>query len=285
MKVKHGLVLLCSVLCLMAFCPPVLAHNLWLNPANYYPEVGSTVDIGIGWGHKYPAGRVDQEVTEDRVAEIIAVDPEGVTVNLAKVSAALYQLKVEKAGAYLITARTKSGFFTMTPEGRKWGDKKSIPNAVKCTNFHLVAKTAIIAGNDAKNLSHPAGQPLEVIPLTPLQDLKAGSKLGVKVLFEGKELADMDVKATYAGFETEDVAPHGSPKKDHAEKGQPEKGHTHGHAKHFPAETVTGDQGQAEISLEKAGYWMIVLSHKPPYPDKEICDESMYNTSFTFEVR
>ncbi len=284
MKVKQGLVMLCSVLCLMAFCPPVLAHNLWLNPANYYPEVGSTVDIGIGWGHTYPANRVDQEVTEDRVAEIIAVDPDGMTANLAKVSASLYQLKVEKPGAYLLTAKTKSGFFTMTPEGRKWGDKKSIPDAIKCTNFHLVAKTVIIAGNDARNLSHAAGQPLEVIPLTPLQDLKAGSKLGIKVLFEGKDLANMDVRATYAGFETEDVAPHGSPEKASAEKGQPEKGQ-HGHARHFPAETVTGDQGQAEISLEKAGYWMIVLSHKPPYPDKEICDESMYNTAFTFEVR
>lgn len=284
MKVKHCAVMLCSVLFLMMSCPLVMAHNLWLNPANYYPEVGSTVDIGIGWGHTYPASRVDQEVKDDRVEEISAVDPDGLPVNLAKVSAALYQLKVEKAGAYLITARTKSGFFTMTPEGRKWGDKKAIPNAVKCTNFHLVAKTVIIAGNDAKNLSHPAGQPLEVIPLTPLQDLKAGSKLGLKVLFEGKELANLDVRATYAGFETEDVAPHKSPEKAQAEKEQPEKGQ-HAHAKHFPAETVTGEQGQAEISLEKAGYWMIVLSHKPLYPDKEICDESMYNTSFSFEVR
>jgi uncharacterized GH25 family protein len=50
-------------------------------------------------------------------------------------------------------------------------------------------------------------------------------------------------------------------------------------------ETVTDDTGLATVQLAKAGYWMILLSHKPPYPDKETCDEYMYNQAFTFQVR
>ena len=67
--------------------------------------------------------------------EIKAVDPDGVSLELEKVSADLYKLKVEKAGAYLITAKIKPGFFTMTPDGRKWGDKTAISDAVKCNQF------------------------------------------------------------------------------------------------------------------------------------------------------
>ena len=150
MKSKIYIVMLISFLMWIAVCPFATAHNLWLNPETYYPKVGSTVDIGIGWGHKYPADRVDQEVTEDRVEAIRAVDPDGLPVSLSRVSAALYKLSVEKEGAYIITARIKPGFFTMTPDGRKWGDKKSVENPLKCTNYHIHAKTVVMAAERIK---------------------------------------------------------------------------------------------------------------------------------------
>ena len=70
MKTRRGAAVLYCTLFLMAMCLPASAHNLWLNPGDYYPQVGTTVDIGIGWGHTYPADRNDQEVKEDRVQEI-----------------------------------------------------------------------------------------------------------------------------------------------------------------------------------------------------------------------
>jgi nickel transport protein len=274
MKTRYGVVTLYFVLLLMFPCLPAAAHNLWLNPGNYFPQVGTTVDIGIGWGHTYPADRVDQEVKEDRVQEISAVDPDGLTTALTKVSPALYKLSVNKAGAYLVTAKIKSGNFTMTADGRKWGDKKSVADPIKCTNYHIEAKTVILAGGSDRNLSFPAGQPLEVIPLTHLSNLKNGDKLDVDVLFQGRPLPDATVRATYAGFEIPDIAPHGSSQ----EGGQKAK-------KHYPVEAVTDGTGRATVQLKKAGYWMILISHKPPYPDKDTCDEYMYNQAFTFQVR
>ncbi|MBT8341460.1 MAG: DUF4198 domain-containing protein [Desulfatitalea sp.] len=278
MKTKSHLILLYAAVGLIVFCPSVLAHNLWLNPGDYFPEVGATVDIGIGWGHQYPANRVDQEVKKDRVEAIKAVDPDGKTIDLSKVSAALYQLKIDKPGAYIVTAQIKPGFFTTTPQGRKWGNKKEIADPIKCTRFHLQAKTVLIAGGKDRNLTQPVGQALEIIPRTHFGDMKAGHALTIQALFEGKPLPDAAVKATYAGFQAEADTSHNQPAAKH------EKTDKKGHTRHFPVETHTDAQGNAELPLEKAGYWMIMLSHRCPFADAQTCDEYMYNMAFTFKV-
>ena len=275
-KDAHRYILLLAAVLLLAICPVAYAHNIWLNPSNQFPEVGTTVDIGIGWGHKFPANRVDEEIKEGRVEAIRAIDPDGTAVDLSKVSTGLYRLKIDKPGAYLVTARIKPGFFTKTPKGRERGNKTTVANAVKCTNYHIQGKTILIAGGSDKNLTQTAGQPLEIVPLTNFQRMKPGDALSVKLLFDGKPLPDVKVKATYAGFEAADTAPH-----KHEAKGQ--KGH--GHHMHFPVETVTDAGGQADLKLEKSGYWMIVLSHRCPYSDTAVCDEFMHNVAFTFEVK
>jgi uncharacterized GH25 family protein len=71
-KVKKRNYLICfsGIMALLLVLSNAHAHNLWLNPGNHYPEVGETVDVGIGWGHEYPESRTDQEVKEDTVKQI-----------------------------------------------------------------------------------------------------------------------------------------------------------------------------------------------------------------------
>jgi uncharacterized GH25 family protein len=293
---KIELVSLLCALVLLSAGSCAFAHNLWLNPSNHFPKRGETVDIGIGWGHQYTASRTHEEVKETTVEVITALDPDGQTVKLELESAALYKIKVEKAGVYLVTARIKPGVFTMTPEGRKWATRKEVENPTKCTAFHISAKTVLVVGGSDKNLSAPTNQPLEVVPLSDPSKLKKGSALPIKVLFEGKPLAGFPVKATYAGCEEKEAG--GSSAQKPAEKSEGSKagkeagsaeaksdqGHRGGGMR-FPVDTVTDDQGQAVVPVDRAGYWMIVLSHKPPYPDLEVCDEYMYNYIFTFQVK
>jgi uncharacterized GH25 family protein len=278
MKNKTSLTLLCCAAALLLAAPGAFAHNLWLNPADQNPRVGETVDIGIGWGHKFPAGRTDEEVKENAVEEIKAFDPDGKPVDLVRESKSSFKLKVEKQGVYLVAARIKPGFFSMTPEGRKWGDKKEVPNADKCTSFNIDAKTLIVADGGDKNLSGLTNQPLEVVPLKDPGKLKKGDSLPIKVLFNGKPLAGLAVKAAYAGYEDP------AEEKAEAGKGASEKGHKGG-GHRYPVETVTDENGQAIIKVDTAGWWMANLSHKTPYPDAGVCDESMYNTAFTFSVK
>ena len=259
----------------IGLCSTGFAHNLWLNPGNYYPEVGTTVEIGIGWGHTYPANRIHQEVKDGKVADIHAVDPNGAEVALTKVSADKYTLAIDKPGAWLITARIDSGFFTTTPEGRKWGNKTTVENPIKCTNFHIQAKTLLIAGGSDKGLGNAAGQSLEVIPLANPKGIRAGGTLPVKLVFNGEPLADAAVNATYAGFEP--------PKPPDAAKAKANGKKMH-QKKQFPAKAVTDAQGKAALTLDRVGYWMLMLSHRCPFADSGTCDEYMYNMAFTVEI-
>lgn len=248
------------------------AHMLWLNPMNYTPAVGSTTEIGIGFGHSFPANRVEQEVKEDKVAAIKALGPDGQEVPLVKTAPDRYQLKIEKAGAYVITAGLKPGFFTMTPEGRKWGDKKEIANGIKCTNFHIEAKAVLLAGNDGQNRDRATGQTVDLILLSDPRQVKAGEKLEAQVLYQGKPLADAVVKAVYAGYE--------APKS--TENASTQKGHG---VHHYPVEAQTDAQGRVVFAPDRAGHWLAIVSHKPAYGDKETCDEYMYNVTYAFEVK
>ena len=155
------------------------------------------------------------------------------------------------------------------------GDKKAVKKAVKCTNFHVQAKTVLIAGGSGKNLGGAAGQPLEIVPVTDLRSLKAGGELVVTVLSKGKPLSDATLNATYAGFESKDKD---LPKPSAEGKKTPRM------KRHYPAQAHTDAQGKAILQLKSAGYWMILLSHHCPFDDPAICDEYMYKTAFTFQV-
>jgi uncharacterized GH25 family protein len=293
-KKIFGLVF-CS-LALVLIASGVHAHNLWLNPGNHYPQVGETVDIEIGWGHKYPKNRTDQEVKEDRVEEITALDPDGKTTALDRVSGSLFKLRIEKEGVYLVTARIKPGVFTTTPEGRKWATKKEVENPVKCMAFHICAKTVIVAGGKDRNLTGVTNQPLELIPLENPGKLKKGSSFPVKVLYERKPLANFPVKAVYAGYEEPapaapvEAKPAGN-SEGKGKEGESAGGKGSGETAHkgamvrFPVETTTDEKGQASLKLDREGFWMVTLSQRVPYPDPETCDESMTNATFTFQVK
>jgi uncharacterized GH25 family protein len=258
------------------------AHNLWINPSDHYPKVGDTVDIAIAWGHTYKAGRVDQEMKAGNLAYIKIQGPDGKDVKPVTVSETLYKLKIDKAGAYLVTAGIKPGVFTKTPEGRKWSDKRGVENAISCTSFSIEAKSLVLAGGKDKNLGGNTGQELEVIPLSSPINVKAGGEFDVQVLFKDKPAENVTVNAAYAGFADEgkpmDAAPH-NPGGEAAKDGKEHQGPK------FPATSVTDKSGKASLALTKKGYWMVSISHKTPYPDKTVCDEYMDNMAFTFEIK
>jgi len=257
----------------LMLCSSASAHKIWLNPADHFPEPGSTVEIGIGWGHKYLADRTHEELKKGMPEKIQALDPDGETVELTKIADDRYSLKVLKPGFYLINVKNKSGFFTKTPEGRKWGNKTEIGDAVQCTNYHLGGKTVIMVGDSEEGFDRPVGQALEIVPLNNPGHLKKGDTLKVRLLLNGNPAAYIPIKAAYAGFE----------KVEKEEPAHPDKKKKDDRP--FPAEAITDVQGEAELRLDHSGYWMISLSYKPPYPDSAVCDQYMYNMTFTFQVQ
>lgn len=251
-----------------------LAHNVWINPSNHFPGVGDTVDIEIAWGHTYPANRLDQTMKQGNLAYIKIFDPEGETITPVTVSETRYKLAIQKQGAYLVTAGIKPGVFTKTPEGRKWCDKRGVSQAITCTSYAIEAKTVILAGDSAQHIDRTTGQDLEIIPLGDPLNLKPGKPLFLQVLFKGKPVPEVTVNGTFAGFEQEKEGPDAA-------------SHSTGNMKkhRFPVSVVTDKEGKAQLTLDRTGYWMALISHKTPYPDTNICDEYMNNMALTFQVR
>ena len=90
-------------------------------------------------------------------------------------------------------------------------------------------------------------------------NLKRGSEFPIKVLFNGKPLADATIKATYAGFSN-----------------QPNT---------FAVTVKTDPEGMARVKLSEKGKWFCAVTHEVPYPDKKECDKEKYNATLTFDVK
>ena len=138
------------------------AHMLWLNVSNYYPDVGDIVWVEIGWGHKYPR---DEVIGEGWLEQVYAINPKGEKVFLEKIFPSFYRFVPKLRGAYLIVAKLKPGFVSITTEGHKLGNKKQLKNVVSCFKYIMNAKALIEVGGKSNGFSCITGEPLEIIPL------------------------------------------------------------------------------------------------------------------------
>lgn len=235
---------------------PSWAHSLWLIIDNYKPEVGQKVNVEIGWGHKFPK---DEIMKEGFLNQVYALDQKGIKISLKQVSQTEFEFIPRAEGVYIILANIHPGFLTKTTEGYKLEPKKGLKNVVSCFRFDIRAKAIVNAGDSKKMPDQGVCDPLEITPLKDPKLLKEGDIFPVKVIFNGKALPHVDVRATYAGFSD-----------------QPNT---------FALSTKTNEKGVARIKILKKGKWMVNVLHEVPYPDPEECDKYRYNYCFTFEVK
>jgi len=244
---------------LLSFClsaPIAHAHYLWLNIGDDRPKVGQTVRIEIGWGHKFPK---DEVIKEGFLNHVYALDSKGAVSLLKQISPAEFEFVPAAKGTYTILSNIHPGFLTKTTEGYTLKAKKGLENAVSCFRFDIRAKAIVNVGDKAKISGQPVGDILEIIPLKNPKDLTKGEMFPVRVLYEGKCLSNIDVRATYAGFSD-----------------QPNT---------FAFSTMTDNEGVARIKIFKKGKWLVNVMHEIPYPKKDECDKYRYNYSFTFAVQ
>jgi uncharacterized GH25 family protein len=234
---------------------PLHAHSLWLNMEENEPTVGQTVRVEIGWGHKFPK---DEVIKEGLLKEVYGVDSHGARTPLKQISLTEFEFVPKAPGGYTLSANTHPGFVSKTPEGYKLQSKKGLEDVVSCFRYDIRTKAFVYVGHEAKVSDQALGDILEIIPLKTPKDLKKGETLPVKILFEGKPLPAVEVKATYAGFSD-----------------QP---HT------FAVSTKTDTKGVAQIDILEKGDWLVNVVHEVPYPHAEECDKHRNNYSFTFKV-
>jgi uncharacterized GH25 family protein len=253
---KRYLVLLVAVLSFLWSASLTQAHMFWLNLNHYTAKAGEPVQVKIGFGHHFPKG---EKIKGERLGSVKAVGPDGHEVALRKISPSRYEFVPPAAGVYLISAQLVSGFVTRTPHGMKLRTKKGVPDASFCFHFDMAAKTLISVGAPQQGFDRRARHTLEIIPQKNLYNLKVGDTLPVKVMFQGRPLQGAKVRFTHDGWSD--------------------------HHKALATLGQTDAQGEIQVKLDKPGRWLLIASHKTPYPHPEECDENLYSSSLTYLVR
>ena len=248
---------------------PVLAHDLWLiPPATAKP--GEKVVVEAVSGNKFPTG--DHAPDPAKFAARIAVGADGKVVEVEAAGTGdkvgLLAWTPAKSGVYAVAVRTTPKVIRLDAEAfNSYLVSDGLPHIYRLrakektldqpgVERYSKSPKAMVRVGDGKggNPSKPLGLPLEIIPLDDPFAKKLGDSLKVRVLFDGKPLAD-----AHLGW-------------DHPGDGDE------------PAGTVRTDaKGEALVPVARAGLMTIRLTHmtRPKAKDHEW--ESFW-TTLTFRV-
>jgi uncharacterized GH25 family protein len=261
---------LLSFFLLLFFLAPLQAqaHNLWLNATDFSPELsgraGAHSKIYFGFGHKFP---VADFLDRDKLREFRLIQPDQSSSDLQAGDGGFLATPIimKKAGPYIVSAATNTGFYTMfNQNGRihhKMGSMEGLDNVVLSLYYENYTKALLNVGTTATDaFSTPVGHGIEIVPLENPYLKKAGDTLKLQILHNGKPVPFCPVSATYVGF---------SDREDYAFSNK------------------TNSQGISTIRLLQPGQWIVLASVRTPAGEelKGKCLEMKYTASLSFAVQ
>jgi uncharacterized GH25 family protein len=240
----------------------MLAHDLFLIADNWLPKPGERVNVRMVVGHNFPDGSTLAMADKMKVT---LLSPEGKISPLSLTKDGIYQVASfapQSTGANVVmseykyfSTRTKAGKFISLP-------KTEVKEPVEYTT--RVSRSAkIIIGTGGANTTKALGMDLEIIPQIDPTTLKAGDLLPVQILYKGKPIVpnrneEIDVKAVYAGFQTDED--------------------TYAFAGH------TDKNAMCRVKLTQPGTWMIIVERRIPAADLSQAETELYGATLTFRI-
>ena len=253
---------------LLGLSAPVLAHEFWIEPANFRPPVARPVDVNLLVGQDFRGdtmiylpesferfitvnARGKQNISgqpgDDPAARLIPADP-----GLLLVAYQSTRYSLEMDGPTFEKYLEKEGLSAIRTlrAQRKERDK---PVREVYSRF---AKSLLAVGgrDDGLDASQPIGLRLEIVPQTRISQLKPGQSLEVQLLLENRPLAN----ALLVAF---------SKKKLKTQLTQ-----------------RTDAQGRARFALPHADIWMLSVVHMIPAPADAKADWESFWASLSFET-
>jgi uncharacterized GH25 family protein len=231
-----------------------LAHDMWITVDQAMP--GKPLHIQVGYGHAFPQGG---DTEKERLSATYVMGAQGKLETKPGQALDFLSTAPLAKGSYVAVSGRTPQWYTKTPEGPKDAPKNQVPGALSCLRSAKYAKAVVNLGGAADDVSKPVGQTLEIVPLANPAAIKAGGELPVQVLFEGKPLANADVKATFAGFTKE--------------------------GKDFAFATHADQEGKLMLKAWHPGLWLVVAKHEVPFANPAECDKDMHAATLTFEIK
>lgn len=193
------------------------AHDFWLQPAQYWSQVGASIPFTLQVGHGEERQR--SQIRANRIAQITALGPDGRAIDL-RPNLDLHgptddgRAHFETPGTYIVVLETDSGGrsalsaqrfneYARTQgliraiEERERAGRMTVPASER---YRRVTKAVVqigpINGRSQSHVTAPIGLPLEIIPERNPYAEPHTNDLPVRVIFEGQPLAGALIKLT-----------------------------------------------------------------------------------------
>jgi uncharacterized GH25 family protein len=180
----------------------LFAHDLYLMPQKFRVAKGDSLLLSAHTGDSFPNS--EQAVDPTRLTSIPALSPEG-WKSLGKTTH--HMVQVDSDGGQYYSIQTKPRLLEMEPvkfeeylkeEGLNAPlalRKEKGESAAKSREMYAkYAKTYVVTGTPNSAWQKPVGLKIEIVPLADPATLKAGQTLPIRLLFNGKPLADTQVE-------------------------------------------------------------------------------------------
>ena len=258
---------LASVLLVLTCATLSHAHDLWLIP-DASPTPGKPVLIRANSGMDFPNSEHAPDVTTYKRRVVLPDGTEGTLDAAGKdEKSGLLRFTPARPGVYVAAVETKPRVLKMAavdfnaylvsdglPHVYRLRSKENALDQPAVERYSKSPKVLLRVGDGPGDPCRVLGLPLEIVPLRDPFTRKAGDTLGVRVLFQGKPLADANL-----GW-------------DHPGDGDP------------PSGTVrTNAKGEALVPVAQAGLMTIRLTHMTRPKVKDYEWESFW-TTLTFRI-
>ncbi len=211
-RLRHVLFLGCALLVAL----PLLAHDMFLRLDDYFVAPNAAVTARLFNGTFVLSSN---SITPDRLADIAMVSPSGRTkVDVAQWSVAgdtsVLSLRTGAAGTYVLGVSTKPRVLEMSgTEFNAYLRSDGIPDELAARRaqkrlderakerYQKHVKALVQVGTTPSSAFNSVlGYPAELVPMTNPYEMKIGSVLSVRVLVDGKPVANQFVQ--YGGLTT-----------------------------------------------------------------------------------
>jgi len=262
----RAVVSLSAATALVLAAGPLAAHDFWIMPGTFRPEVGATVAVSLRVGEHF---RGEPALVERKQVErFFAVGPTReslVTVRQGSEPAGF--LRIEAPGLWIVGYRSRPSPVSLPAEqferylSEEGLERISELRAARGESglaareiFSRCAKSLLSAGPGANGHDRQLGLTLELVAEENPYALEPGQELSVRLLYEGRPLPDALVVALNSDEPDKRLA------------------------------ARSDSEGRTRFRLGRAGRWLIKAVHMIPAPPEVLADWESLWASVTFEV-
>lgn len=258
-----------ALLVLLLAGPALSAHDLWIEPAAFSPAPGQRVAVRLRLGQGFRGDPIPRDpkllerfvalgargeapipgVANTEPAGFASFPAPGLQVLVYDSRREPVELDAAKFEEYLREEGLQKIISLRAERGQSAAPGREV--------FSRCAKALVaVGGKEAGTRGHDriAGLPLELVPQKSPYALAPGGELPVRLLYQGKPLADVLVIALQKGRAGEAVS------------------------------ARTDAKGRVALRLDRTGAWLVKAVHMVPAPRETGVDWESFWASLTFEI-